>query len=314
MSDLILHHFAASPYSEKLRLVLGYKGLAACSVQVPLTMPKPDVQALTGGYRRTPILQIGADIYCDTALVCDVLEAVQPKPTLYPEGTAALGRMLAQWADSTLFWAAIRHNRGPKGAGVNLSGANSAMVQAVLQDRKAMGMDIEWQHPRDASAPIMIYLQRLAEQLGAKPYLLGDQPCIADFCAYHPLWYLHLRTPPAVDLLAPRSALRAWLIRMQTIGHGPLHEIDSTEAIAIAAAAQPKAPGQNFLPDGPFQDEHGIALGSQVGIAAESFGTEVSQGVLIAAGASHYSLSRRDSRAGLVHVHFPRIGYVLKSV
>ena len=312
MNDLILHHFAASPYSEKLRLVLGYKGLAARSVQVPLMMPKPDVQALTGGYRRTPILQIGADIYCDTALVCDVLEALQPKPTLYPEGQAALGRILAQWADSTLFWTAVRHNRGPKGAGVNLSGANNAMLQAVLQDRKAMGFDLDWQQPVDASAPYQSYLQLLAEQLGAQPYLLGEQPCIADFSAYHPLWYLHLRTPPVLDLLAPWPALRAWLMRMQAIGHGPLDEMDSAEAIAIAAVAQPKPPGQNLLPDGPFQDEHGIALGRRVGVAAESFGLETTHGLLVAATGSHYSLRRTDERAGVVHVHFPRIGYVLK--
>ena len=312
MSDLILHHFSASPYSEKLRLALGYKGLAARCVQVPLMMPKPDVQALTGGYRRTPLLQIGADIYCDSALVCDVLEAIQPKPALYPEATKDLGSMLGQWADSTLFWAAIRHNRGPKGVGVNLGGAASAQVRAVLDDRKAMGLDLEWQQPVDATAPYALYLQRLAGQLGDKPYLLGAEPCIADFCVYHPLWYLHLRTPPAADLLAPWPRLRAWLLRMQVFGHGPVQEIDSAQAIAIAAAAQPRAPGQNFLPDEPHQDEHGIALGSQVGIAAESFGPEMSQGELVAAGASHYSLRRRDARAGLVHVHFPRIGYVLK--
>ncbi|MGS0756332.1 hypothetical protein ACVBEH_17860 [Roseateles sp. GG27B] len=38
-------------------------------------LPKPDVAALTGGYRRTPFLQIGGDIYCDTALMCRVIEA-----------------------------------------------------------------------------------------------------------------------------------------------------------------------------------------------------------------------------------------------
>ncbi|MDP1969054.1 MAG: glutathione S-transferase N-terminal domain-containing protein, partial [Burkholderiaceae bacterium] len=62
MAELILHHYANSPFSEKVRLILGYKSLAWKSVLVPSLMPKPDVQALTGGYRKTPILQIGADI------------------------------------------------------------------------------------------------------------------------------------------------------------------------------------------------------------------------------------------------------------
>ena len=32
------------------------------SVHIPSVLPKPDVVALTGGYRRTPFLQLGADI------------------------------------------------------------------------------------------------------------------------------------------------------------------------------------------------------------------------------------------------------------
>ena len=69
MDTLILHHYPASPFAEKIRRVLAFKQLAYRSVIIPDVMPKPDVLALTGGYRRTPILQIGADIYCDTALI-----------------------------------------------------------------------------------------------------------------------------------------------------------------------------------------------------------------------------------------------------
>ncbi len=85
MADLILHHYPNSPFSEKVRLILGYKKLPWKSVIIPAIMPKPDVQALTGGYRRTPFMQVGADIYCDSALICDVLEHLQPAPPIYPE-------------------------------------------------------------------------------------------------------------------------------------------------------------------------------------------------------------------------------------
>src|ERR1700693_6088985 len=116
MADLILHHYASSPFSEKIRLVLGYKNLAWKAVIIPRIMPKPDVVALTGGYRRTPVLQIGADIYCDTALICDVLEHRQPSPTLHPPGSKGADRIIAQWADSTLFWAAMGYSFSPAGA------------------------------------------------------------------------------------------------------------------------------------------------------------------------------------------------------
>ena len=43
MVDLILHHFPASPFSEKIRLVLGFKGVPWKSVIVPMMLPKPDV-------------------------------------------------------------------------------------------------------------------------------------------------------------------------------------------------------------------------------------------------------------------------------
>ena len=116
MNDLILHHYSTSPFSEKIRLILGYKKLAWKSVVIPPIMPKPDVVALTGGYRKTPFLQIGADIYCDTALICDILEHRQPTPTLYPAHNKGLARVLAQWADSTLFWTAMAWNFSPAGA------------------------------------------------------------------------------------------------------------------------------------------------------------------------------------------------------
>ena len=74
MPDIILHQYATSPFSEKIRLVLGAKGLTWNAVEIPPILPKPDLLALTGGYRRTPVMQIGADIYCDTALICDVLD------------------------------------------------------------------------------------------------------------------------------------------------------------------------------------------------------------------------------------------------
>ena len=135
MQDLILHHYPESPFSEKVRLILGHKKLAWRSVRVPSVLPKPDVQALTGGYRRTPFLQVGADIYCDTALICDVLEHRQPLPSLYPPAQKGMARILAQWADSTLFWAAMAHNLNTKGVAAMFAGQPPEVAQAFADDR-----------------------------------------------------------------------------------------------------------------------------------------------------------------------------------
>ncbi len=95
MTDLILHHYDGSPFAKKARLVLGFKGLAWHSVTVPRLNPKPEVVALTGGYRRTPFMQIGADIYCDTALMCRVIDRLHPAPPLYPAAVGGAMHMVA---------------------------------------------------------------------------------------------------------------------------------------------------------------------------------------------------------------------------
>jgi glutathione S-transferase len=310
MADLILHNFRVSPFSEKIRLVLGYKRLSWKSVIVPSIMPKPDVVALTGGYRKTPVLQIGADIYCDTVLICDVLEDVEPKPSLYPDASKGVDRIVAQWADGTLFWTAIA---GPKDPAHMYGGAPQA-AEAFMADRNAMFGSMFRPRPADAAAAHRAYLQRLAGMLDGKRYLFGDAPCIADFAAYHPLWFTRIRTPVTADVLQAFPALMHWMDRMQAIGHGRMEAFDSTHAIAAAAKAKPLTIGQNHLRGGTFVDDHGIALGNCVSVTAESFGAEVSEGELIAATATHYSLRRADERAGTVHVHFPRVGYVLNKV
>ena len=74
MTDIILHHYGLSPFAEKVRIGLGLKQAAWKSVDIPNVMPKPDLMPLTGGYRKTPVMQVGADIYCDTQLIMLELE------------------------------------------------------------------------------------------------------------------------------------------------------------------------------------------------------------------------------------------------
>ncbi len=308
MSDLILHHYPQSPFSEKIRLVLGYKGLAWQSVVTPSIMPKPDLQALTGGYRRAPVLQVGADIYCDTALICDVLEHAQAEPTLYPPQAKGIARILAQWADTTLFWTAMAYNTQPRGLADLFAKAPPGAAQAFGQDRGAMSAGMTRLRPADAAAAYHSYLRRLANMLEVQPFLLGQAPCIADFAAFHPLWFTRVGTPALAAVFEATPAVIEWMDRMTALGHGTMHKLGAADAVAVAVAATPLP-----ISDAePFQDEHGIALGSQVSISAESFGPEPTYGELVAATRMHYTLRREDDRAGTLHVHFPRIGYVLK--
>ena len=307
MTELILHHYPTSPFAEKIRLILSYKKLAWKSVIIPMIVPKPDVVTLTGGYRKTPILQIGADIYCDTALICDVLEHLQPDPSLYPEPSKGMGRTLAQWADTTLFWTAMAYNFQPAGTAQVFAGAPPEAAKAFAEDRQAMRQGMPRMPAADATAAYKSYLRRMSDMLDDWPFLLGALPSIADFAAYHPLWFTRTRTPAMAGVLNATPAVLTWMDRMADMGQTSFEKFSAADAVAVAAASVPAG-----LRDDTFQDEHGIALGSQVTIRSENFGLEPTAGELVAATRMHYTLRRIDDRAGTVHVHFPRIGYILK--
>jgi glutathione S-transferase len=314
----VLHHYPTSPFSEKIRLVLGFKRIAWKSVIVPRIMPKPDVLALTGGYRKTPFLQIGSDVYCDTALICDVLEHLQPEPTLYPAPHKGLSRVLAQWADDKLFWAAMAYNFSPRGTAQMFAGDPdappeqwAALAQTFAEDRAKMRTGVPRMPLPDATVAYTSYLRRIASMLDGQPFLLGQAPCLADFAVYHPLWFTRTRTPVMAPILDATPAVLAWMDRMQAIGHGVSEPLSATEAIALCQGSTVAATLFSSKEEA-FQDAHGIALGSRVTVAAESFGQEPTEGELVAATRTRYTLRRSDDRAGTVRVHFPRIGFILK--
>ena len=317
MADLILHHYPSSPFSEKVRLILGHKKLAWKSVVVPMILPKPDVVALTGGYRKTPFLQIGSHMYCDSALICDVLDHLQPEPSLYPAAHKGMARVLAQWADEKLFWAAMAYNFQPKGVAQMFGGGSAErwgpLAKTFADDRNKMRVTMPRLPVPDATAAYKSYLRRLSNMVEGQPFLFGQTPCVADFAAYHPLWFTRTQTSATADILDATPAVLAWMDRMAALGHGTCELLSATDAIAVCRdSAMTGGEFGGLWSDQPFQDEHGIPLGSRVTVTSENFGPEPTAGVLVAATRMHYTLRRTDERAGTVHVHFPRVGYILK--
>ena len=309
MSPLILHHYPTSPFAEKIRLILGYKKLAWHSVVIPMIMPKPDLTALTGGYRRTPVLQIGADIYCDTALISDVLEKMAPTPSLYPSPVNGAASIVAQWADSQVFPAAMAYNFHPSGVADVFAGVPEEAIQAFVADRAAMRGGAPRMAIGEGKSSYKSQLRRMSDMLTEHPYLMGNETTIADFSAYHPLWFTLERTPSLAGILDATPLLKDWMARMKAIGHGTSEKMKSAQAIEIAHQAAPLDVSQLT-----FVDEHGIDLGSEVTVTADNFGLEPTPGTLVAATKTRLTLRREDDRAGTVHVHFPRNGFILKKV
>ena len=306
---MILHHYPTSPFAEKIRLIFGYKNIAWQGVLIPMVMPKPDLMPLTGGYRKTPVLQIGADIYCDTALICDVLEHMAPAPSLYNAAPKGLVRSLAQWADTLLFPVAMAYNFQPKGAQHVMATMPEDVVKLFADDRKAMRAGGARMPAADATAMYKSHLRRISSMLEDHAFLLGDTPCLADFSVYHSVWFTIAKVPVIDSILDATPLVRDWANRMAGFGHGKEQTITAADAIQVANNAQPVP-----LTDDVFQDEHGFPLGTQVTVAADSFGTEPTQGKLVAATRTRLTLERSDPLTGTVHVHFPRMGFIMKKV
>jgi glutathione S-transferase len=304
MTEPILHHYPVSPFAEKARLMLGFKRLAWKSVRIPEIMPKPDVVALTGGYRRTPILQVGADIYCDTALIARVLERLAPAPSFFPQGDNYAVQAAAWFADSTLFWNTVPVGFTP-GQGMMtmfFKDATPEYLQAFGKDRSAYRGALRRGPAHECKANLAGLFRQIEAQLAA-PYLFGAQACYADFSLYNALWPVWLPEDTR-RMLAPHPRILAFMERMTAIGHGKPAEISSADAIQIAKSSTPEAVRSPVA-----LETNGIALGAQAAVMPIDTGLDPVVGELLQASADEIIVRRSDPRAGTVQVHFPRLGF-----
>lgn len=297
---VILHHYEMSPYAEKIRLAFGRKGLAWRSVQTPMVMPKPDHLELTGGYRRVPVLQIGADVYCDTRCIARVLDRVAPDPPLAPPAIAAEVHAVSRWSETTFMMAVLA-----------LFGIGGVFPPEFVEDRRATmvppGMDLDRSSMILPAKLLQIRanLDRLDAMLaGGRRFLLGDEPTLADLSAFHPLLLLGMHERTAA-LLAPLRHVPAWTERVRAIGHGTRSELAAADAIAIARDASPaRFDGEPALPDG-------MRLGDPVVVLPDEYGSGVVAGRLAASDLHEIAVRRETPRTGEVVVHFPREEYAV---
>ena len=300
MTHIILHHFDISPFAEKVRLALGIKDLSWQSVEIPLVMPKPDLTALTGGYRKTPVMQIGADIYCDTQRIAVELETRFPAPTLFPGDSRALSFAFAHWSDTAFF---------QPGSGLSL-GTNSALPEDIQTDRREffsyMDFDtLEEQLPHLFSQ-FCAHLHLLEEMLtNGAPYLSGDTAGWLDVLGYFPVWMCQSNIAGSDAMLEPLPKLRAWLERVAAIGHGRRSEMAADEALAIARASISTASVDIAVDAWP----RGLQEGSPVTVTPADYGAVPVAGALVRLTHRDIAIARTDERAGDVVVHFPRTGY-----
>jgi glutathione S-transferase len=301
MSQVILHHYPLSPYSEKIRLALGLKDVTWCSVDIPIWTPRPKLTPMTGGYRRTPILQVGAEFYCDTLHILRLIEVLGSSGSLYPKGLEGLAKALGWWIEKSSFMNAVCLTIG------NMPG----LPQELIDERRPLfrvNLDPKALRPKRA-----MYLQRvnahiawLAEVLAdGRKFVLGPDPSAADLSAYHPVWFARQNGGSEVnELISFASVIDPWYKRVTAIGHGSFSEMTPDQAIGVAKANEPSDPdewsseAQNI----------GLRRGDWVSVTPDDYGNPV-YGRVLAWMPDELVLRHEDPSVGKVNLRFPRVGF-----
>ena len=304
-SAIILHNYPQSPVAEKARIAFGIKGVAWHDVEIPRLAPKPMLTQLTGGYRRTPVMQIGADIYCDSACIIRALENCFPEPTYFPTSEAAMMWAASRWTDGALFDLAVK---------IVLGSAGENLPADFAADRGRLYLGPDWAaglKAANAALPHLAAQMRapmgwLNDQLSdGRAYLLGEAAAAIDAQFYHVVWFIRGRWAQGPEFLTEFPHLERWERNVAAIGHGAVSPMTPEEAIKVAAGCEPQEPsGMDQL------DPQGIRPGTGVTVHPDVDGGEQGvTGIVTHADADTITIARRDDVAGNLAVHFPRAGY-----
>jgi glutathione S-transferase len=299
--EIIFHHYPTSPFSEKVRVVFGMKALKWRSVEIPNIMPKPDLMPLTGGYRKTPVMQIGADIFCDTQIILREIERRFPEPSIMPEPGVSFA--LAFWTDRPFFMATVPMIFGELGPMV---------PEAFIKDREKLAPDRPFNLDQmKAAAPLMKDQWRAhaglldAQLKDGRPFIAMGKPTVVDAHCHMNLWFLKGALPQlAAALLAEYPGVEAWYQRVTALGHGTPSPMDSKEALRIAREATPEA-----KPLADPHDPNGRKPGDRVSVMADDYGRDPVVGEIVFSSAQEIAIKRHEPLVGEVVVHFPRAGF-----
>ncbi len=299
MTGIILHSYDASPFTQKALRMLGLKRLAWRAVTTPMMPPKPELMALTGGYRGTPVMQIGADLYIDTQLIARELEARFPSPTLFPGDDPGLSYALVKWADA-FFRTGLR---------LTIGMTASAWPEEFRNDRRGVFPDIDFQA---ASQDLPHHLSQLRAHAGfldmqladGRRFLSGDAPGLVDIQAFSVPWFARPYMPVVNDLWAAFTRMQAWEQRVADLGEGTRTPINAEDAFAEARAAR-RDTAVNVDP----ADAQKLQAGMQVEVQPDDSVRGAVRGSVVIATVNEIAVRRHHEWCGEVVVHFPRLGY-----
>ena len=301
MSAFILHHYWPSPFAHKVRIALNMIDAPWTSVEIPRVPPKPLLMPLTAGYRRTPVMQMGADIHCDTQNIARALGEAGYEDKLFPGGRRGQVMALSNWIDQAIVELAIR---------IVITTAIGTAPAEFIKDRGDLYFGPGWNEATlKADLPAVILqlsaqLDQVEATLSGQAFLTGDQPSWADAGIAFLAWLLCGRWDGGVDLLARYPAIERVesALAANAIDHDPA--LTAEEALAIARDATP------LSPTGMHNPASNLTPGQKVIIRQKAHSSDPDiTGRLRYLDPTRVSIDHESPETGPVAVHLPVAGY-----
>lgn len=287
-----------SPYSEKLRLALGIYHRKWLSFAVPAQPPRPFLRGLIGGYRRIPVLQLGAHFFCDSRLAIIALEGE----------SAALGAVapedqsLCRTAEEEIFFAVMAAAPTRRVVRYLLKNVGLMGLPRFLKDRASMMTNATVTLPSrtDARDQIARFGAELGARLKTQAFLSGSKVGLIDLCCYHPLW-MGANLDRALVATLPECVSR-WMTSVKQFGHGTSSEASESTVMSAIARDSNEDNGLRIdaMPFEPYQS---------VGVGPSDYGRDISTGQLVKIDSLEIVIRRSLDTGGYVYLHFPCQGF-----
>ena len=281
-------------------MALGVAGIQWGSVIVPAQPPRPFLDVFLSGYRRIPVLQIGAHFYCDSALAFDALAEVSDR--LKPAGhLSRTNELLRRHAEDRIFFAVIAAASPISVLRLLAQDLGLFGLFRFLKDRSDMmkGSTVEKLSQRAAARLVKDFVGQLNGLLKQDRFLGGAHAGYLDLCCYHPLWMASVINRETLSALPP--LVQAWMQRVAALGHGSPMPICQNEIHDKVIADR----FQNFVGEvsGPFEQ------GSLVSVRPTDYARDSTEGYLVLLDEYQCVIKRNAPSGDAVFLHFPTIGF-----
>ena len=211
MGEINLYQYPISPFTEKVRRVLTYKGLKWHPIDCHYE-DKTNLLAVTkGAWTRVPVLEWDGEVVFNSADIIKWLDRKMPANRVIPDDALGLIEIVDHWADNTLFMSVLFLTIPDL-----LEGVGDAKLTANRE--KLIGITTAQMRERHAPMKEQLagHLRMIDDQLAGKDFFLGKNFTMADASLYHPLFFLAL-IPSNFAMVNDYNNVSRWYERVRDL-------------------------------------------------------------------------------------------------